>query len=286
MHAQKMDSPVLFQAAPTERLHPSLQKYLASPFAQSVRLNEERGYVVTNAGRPQVCGGLTRLLRARYYPNYKDNRSKRGRRVLIKGSSIEQGKQVDSDMGSYIAGHKTIDAVHPMARALIERFEGNGHILQAAQVPVKVEVGRITQADFITLDTRTNKLWLIEQKSGHPVGLHMKQGVFERTYRNVDNTKLNQWHLQLLYTKRSLIEAGVEITESRVIQIYEKKKKRTPAEKGKRLRGPRTNLEIKEHVPPPWTTTSPQQQQQQYQQPTLMKMQVLNHKKPRLNDGE
>lgn len=282
-----MDSPVLFQAAPADRLHPSLRQYLASPFAQSVRLNDSHspdggsgGYVVTNAGRPQVCGGLTRLLRARYYPNYIDNRSKRGRRVLIKGSSIEQGNQVDADVASYIAGHKTVDSVHPMARALIERFEGNGHIFQAAQVPVSVEMGRITQADFITLDTRTNKLWLIEQKSGHPVGLHTKQGVFERTYRNVDNTKLNQWHLQLLYTKRSLIAAGVNIAESRVVQIYEKKKKRATAQKGKRLRGPKTDLVIKEHVPPAWTATSAAPQAQQ----TLLKMQVLNHKKPRLNE--
>ncbi len=280
-----MISPVIFQAAPINRLHPSLARYLASSFAQSVRHNdadpEGRGYVATVAGRQQVCGGLTRLLRARYYPNYKDNRSKRGRRVLIKGSSSAQGIQVDTDIGDYIAGNKTVEAVHPMARALIERFEGNGHILQAAQVPVQIEPGRITQADFITLDTRTNKLWLAECKTGIPIGLHTKQGVFKQTYRNVDNTKLNQWHLQLLYTKRSLIASGVDIAESRVVQIYEKRKKRTPAQKGKRLRGSSTDLIIKEHVPPAWTASP---QSQHYHQPTLMKMKVLNTKKRRIDD--
>ncbi len=275
-----MDSLVIFQAA--KKLHPSLQQHLLSPFTRSVRHNEAgvdgRGYVVTKAGRSQVCGGLTRLLRARYYSHYKDNRSKRNyKKVAIKGSSAAQGIKVDDDIGQYVAGNKTLDKLHPMARALIEHVEAAGHVMQAAQVPVEVENGRVTQSDLITQNTRTGELWLWEGKTGAPTGLHRKQGFFNGRYNTVPCTKLNQWHLQLMYTRRALESAGVRIAHSRVIQIYEKKDMDKTKTK-KRGRGANTFFVIDEHVPPAWTANHPLQ-------PPPMKMTVIKRKKPRLDDS-
>jgi hypothetical protein len=247
-----MDSPVLFYVTPNiAALHTSLSKHLSSPLAQTARLNDH-GYVIVKSGRPQVCGGLTRLLRARFFAHYKDNRSKRNHKtVRVKGSSAAQGCKVDEDIGLYVAGEKTLKDTHPMACALIEHIESLGHTMQAAQVPVEVEPWRVTQADWLTRDSETGELWLWEVKTGYPVGLHRKQKQFTGAHAGVDCTKLNQWHLQLLYTKRALEAAGVKVAHSRVIQIHEKKDV-TP-NKMKRGRGSSAFYVIDKHVPPPWT---------------------------------
>jgi len=252
----------MYAATPTRPLHPSLTRYLHSDFVQTTRHNEDghgRGYLVTMGGRQVLCGGLLPLLKARYYAHHKSNRSKRNhKRVAIKGSSAKQGIRVDEDLAAYTAGTKPYAKLHRMAQALVDYWHEAGHELQACQVPVQVEFGRVTQCDVITRHTLTGQLWCFECKTGIPTTLHRKQGTFAHDLKHVDCTGLNIWHLQLLHTRRALEAAGVEIAQSRVIQIYEKRDlkkdvKDVPKGKKKRAKVEPCELVVKVHAPPSWT---------------------------------
>ena len=196
----------------------------------------------SKAGGTIKCGGLINTLKYRYYPKYKDNRSKRNwKKVKVKGSSSSQGKAVDKQVAASITGKAPR---HPMAKALLDYWHSIGHELQAAQVPVELTDGwmKLTQADVITKDTKTGKLWVWEVKSGQPTGLFVQQGNFLGLLSDVKCTKLHIWHLQLHYTKLALLAAGVNIEEARVIQIKENRGE---------------GLKIKVHEQPEWTKKIP-----------------------------
>jgi hypothetical protein len=218
---------VCFTSASIEELHPSLCKYLMNPIAQSARHVEDKGYMYQKAGRDITVGGLVNTLKYRYYPHYKDNRSKRKwKSTKIKGSSSTNGKNVDSQIALACQGGKLKGKPNAMAVRLLQYFQKElGHVLQAGQVPVEIPGGwlKMTQADLLTLDPKTGKLHLWEIKTGFPVGFHVKQGVFKNIEGNVDCKKLHIWHLQLHFTKLALQAAGVEVEEANVIQIYEEK---------------------------------------------------------------
>ncbi len=233
-----------FNAAPNGILHPSLARHLATPFAQSARYSDSSDrYEFRKAGNLIQVGGLINTLRYRFYPNYEENRSKRKwKTVKIKGSTAAQGKKVDSQISASIVG--PVKKMHPMAARLLAYWKEHGQTLQAGQVPVEIPGWlKMTQADLITRDEKTGKLWLWEIKTGASVGFHHKQGNMSGTLAKVECKKLNIWHLQLHYTRLALEAAGVEIAESRVIQIHE--------EKG--LKG----FVVKVYSPPEWTTMIP-----------------------------
>jgi hypothetical protein len=217
---------VCFTSASIEELHPSLCRYLMTPVAQSARYVDDKGYMYNKAGRDISVGGLVNALKYRYYPHYKDNRSKRKwKSTKIKGSSASKGKKVDSEIALACQG-PIKGKQNPMAARLLQYFQKElGHVLQAGQVPVELPGGwmKMTQADLLTLDPKTGKLHLWEIKTGFPVGFHVKQGKFMGIEGNVDCKKLHIWHLQLHFTKLALRAAGVEVEEANVIQIYEEK---------------------------------------------------------------
>lgn len=220
---------VCFTSASIDELHPSLCKHLLSTVAQSARFVEDQGYMYTKAGREITVGGLVNTLKYRYYPHYKDNRSKRKwKSTNIKGSSASKGKLVDSQLALACQGPLK-GKQNPMVVRLLEYFQKElGHVLQAGQVPVEIPGGwlKMTQADLLTLDPKTGKLYLWEIKTGFPVGFHVKQGTFKGIEGNVDCKKLHIWHLQLHFTKLALQAAGVSVDEANVIQIYEEKNKK------------------------------------------------------------
>lgn len=116
-----------------------------------------------------MYGGLISALRSKYYWHYNDYKSKRNHKtVKVIGSSIEQGKQVDTDIAAYIEGLRTPEQLHPMAVDLLKFWADKKHTLQAGQVPVVLNgMFRMTQADLITRDAK-GKLWLWEIKTGAP----------------------------------------------------------------------------------------------------------------------
>ncbi len=251
---------VIYTVTPTRPVHPSLAQHLASPFVQTVRHADRGGYRVrVGGGRELVWGGLLKMLESTYYPHYKSNRSRRNHKtVAIKGSSRSQGKRVDADLAAYTAGTKPYPKLHRMAQALVDHWRDSGHELVACQVPVQVEYGRVTQADVITRDTLTGRLWLAEIKSGWPVSLERKQGTFAGSLAHVECTKKNIWQLQLLRTQMALEAAGVEFAGASVIQVYETRPD-TPIvnESGKRKRAAKGPLKIKVHPQPAWTGREP-----------------------------
>ena len=239
---------VLFDRVPDHRaLEPSLWAYLQGPFCHQVRFDASaRCYVLTRGGTRLTFSGLLSQLKWTYYPKYKDNRSRRKRGTYVRGSNSEQGKNTDARICQVIAaGGKRPARLNKFARVILDYWEDNGHQLQAGQVPVELEVwGRITQADAITRHKRTGKLWMWEIKTGYPVGAHMKQGKFNAPLGHVDATKMNIWELQRHFTVQGLVEAGVQIRESRIIHVHvDRRNGSEPL--------------VKVRKPAPWTRTIP-----------------------------
>ena len=247
-HAAISDA-TLFSAAPLAQLHPALSEYLASAAPQTARLVKiptDKKYSVTayeysKGGRTIRVGGLRKMLEDAYYKHYKDNRSKRKfKTVNVKGSTNVQGKVVDRQLAAACTPEGRAKVKHPMAVHVMQHLNLIGHTVQAGQVPVELVGGscKMTQADLITRD-KNGKLWCIEIKSGMPVGFFHKQGTMTGRLAKhaVDCTKLNIWHLQLAYTRASLVAAGVPVEDSMILQVYEDKKE---------------GLVLKPHHPPDW----------------------------------
>jgi hypothetical protein len=240
----------LFAVSQKETLDPQLESYIKRDAVQTARFVEDR-YQYVKHGQRVACGGLVETLRYRFYPHYKDNRSKRKWHVKTKGSSKEQGKRVDSELLQYTRTGKVEKKAHKMTSALLDYWiKKRNHTLQAAQLPVEIEGGwnKMTQADVITRDEKTGDLYLWEVKTGFPVGGFVKQDFFRAPFSAVKCTKYNIWQLQLHYTREALEQKGLRFKEANVIQIYEKIEKK---EKSKR------ELVIKVHPQESWLSDAP-----------------------------
>jgi len=220
-----------FYLHPNEALiHPSIVKHAATRTIQSATFDKEDGkYHYWKTGNTFASGGLLSTLKYNYYPHYQENRSKRKwKKTNIRGSTCAQGKLVDKQIGEYtIAGGKgRPKRVTSMASALLGYWEAMGHIPQVAQLPVEItRWNRMTQADYITR-APDGRLWLWEVKTGFPVGGFRKQGEFKGEFKGVSCTKYNIWQLQLHFTREGLKKAGVDISESRIIQVHSDKSKK------------------------------------------------------------
>lgn len=212
----------LFFSLQNDKLEPTLGKHLSSVTVQTAAFNKKSGkYQFMKHGRIIECGGLTRFLKRSFYPNYKDNRSKRQwKKTKVKGSSKRQGKVVHAQVARSI--EKKVQKPHAMTSKILHFFKEKGHVLQAAEVPVELHgLNKLTQADLITRD-QTGNLWLWELKTGMPTGFFRKQGELLR-FKNIEATKLNCWQLQLAYTRKALELSGVKISQARILHIYEHK---------------------------------------------------------------
>lgn len=190
-------------------------------------------------GRTTLMCGLIERIRARHYHHHKRNRSKRNhKRVAVVGSSSAQGKTVDRQLKRAAEGNP-VKKPHPMTARLQAYWAAEGHTLVACQVPVRVRDFFLcmTEADALTMDA-AGRLWLWEVKTGAPVGFHRAQGTLSHV--RGDEVPCNGqaiWQLQLHYTRRALEAAGVQICNSRVIQVHEHKKE---------------GLKLQVHAPPEW----------------------------------
>lgn len=215
-----------FTCAPIDELHPSLAKHLHSQLAQTARYDPDtKSYRFLKNGVNISCGGVHNTLKSIFYPHYKDNRSRRSKKVKVKGSSKAQGIRVDRELANMVEGVLPKRKMHPMTHKILSYFEAVGERLQAAQVPVCLTTNatKLTQADLITMDAQ-GRLILYELKTGAPIGFRVKQGTFQvHNFEDIPCTKKNIWQLQLAYTRMGLEAAGIPIYKSFVIQIFEKK---------------------------------------------------------------
>jgi len=214
-----------YTSAPIDALHTDLARHLHSPVAQSAHYDPAiRCYRFKKNGVNVSCGGVHKTLEYIFYPHYKSNRSRRKSNVKVKGSTKAQGSRVDQEISDMVEG-KHPKKMHPMTHKILSYFVANGERLQAAQVPVELttDVVKLTQADVITVDSQ-GRLILYEIKTGAPVGFLRKQGTFQVAgFEDVPCTKKNIWQLQLAYTRMALLQAGVPIFKSFVLQIFENK---------------------------------------------------------------
>lgn len=264
MKKSKNKNETIFFCCSIDTLDASLATHVHSKPIQSARLvqlsKKYAKYSFNNYGQQVQCGGVHKLIKSKHFPSYKDNRSRRARGTQVKGSSKQKGKRVDRELALAVEGRLPMMKKHdPFTDRLLAYFSSIGHTLQAAQVPCELPGPKMTQADLITQD-HFHCLWLWELKTGMPVGFHMTQGVLRNVplmcqhcgalgraakcaqcgkpnAGYVDSKKLNQWHLQLHYTRQALVKAGVRISQSRVIQIYQHAKK---------------GIVIEVHQPPAW----------------------------------
>jgi len=214
-----------YTSAPIDCLHPELARHLHSAVAQSAHYDDStKCYRFKKNGIYHTCGGVHKTLESIFYPHYKNNRSRRKSSVKVKGSSKAQGSRVDREISGMVEG-KHPKKMHPMTHKILSYFKNNKERLQAAQVPVELTTNavKLTQADVITMDEK-GRLILYEIKTGAPVGFSRKQGVFQVAgFQDVPCTKKNIWQLQLAYTRMALVEAGIPIFKSYVLQIFDNK---------------------------------------------------------------
>jgi len=227
----------MYSVCARDLLHPSLCAYIESGAADAIGFDKKRK--TYNFKRPDghtmLYGGLVSKLKQLYYPRYKH--TKRRTQTQKKGSNAELGTRIDNEIMMVTASkeyppgkRKKIKRFHKMtARIIKEVVEERGHVLQCSQLPVKVEpLSRITQVDFITLDPATGRLHMWELKTGYTPGMYTTKGkgTFQgKQLAGIQCTKYGIWELQRYWTERALREAGIDVAQSNVINIYEDTKK-------------------------------------------------------------
>lgn len=218
----------LYTVAPAQQLDASLSKYLATGFPESVSFDAK---AKTYSSKGQLYGGLVNTLKSRYYPKYKD--TKRRKKTQKKGSNSVQGKRVDAEIMKLLEPRDVKDAkkgkpLDPFTVQIRKYWADHGHTLQASQLPVFIKrFSKISQIDCITRDHR-GKLWLWEVKSGFTPGMNTTRGKgnFAAPLQETPITKARIWNLQRYWLHRAAVEAGIDIYQSRVLNVYHNAKKK------------------------------------------------------------
>lgn len=197
--------------------NPKLVKYLHNPLIQSVGFNGHMYTYKDKDGAPRQTGGLISTLKKIYYPDFevKKRQYRRKNKKNKKGASTRTiGITIDKQIQSYIKIGKK--PKNKLAIALVEYLENHcKQSLQAAQVPV-FTLKKVTQADIITQDEAGN-LYMVEVKSGY--NQCQAQGTL-RTLPDVPNTIKNHWELQRHFTHKGLVEGGLDIKASYIVNVY------------------------------------------------------------------
>jgi hypothetical protein len=212
-----------------KKANKNLLNYVSKPIIKAIAFN---GNSYTLNGK--CVGGLLPALTKKYYPDYlQKKRQHRGKR-LRKASTRKQGIAIDNQLEAYVRDGKR--PRNQLAKAIVAYLEDQcGHTIQAAQMPVVIRFFdgiRISQADIITEDS-AGRLYMVEVKSGY--NQSRSQGVLTDVEGDVDNNRKNHWELQRHYTHRGLVEGGLPIEASYVLNVYQEgkrvtvKKRKNPA---------------------------------------------------------
>lgn len=199
-----------------------IERYLSNRRIQSIVFDADTKSYRCDQGKR---GGLTSSLKGLYYPYYQRVRKKgkfRATKRRRKASSMKRGKQIDQEIQHYVACGKVPQ--DPMALAVVHYLERDKpcHVIEACQLPLFVQVGdqeRITQADVITSDEK-GRLWMWEIKSGWNQA--KAQGYLQQLRPlKVPSMDHNHWELQRHYTHKGLVESGLPVYKSHVLNVFE-----------------------------------------------------------------
>ncbi len=198
-----------------------LVNYLSRPEIEGIEFDEARRMYRDAEGKHY--GGLLSKLQKMYYPYWKRKRRsyrRKGVTIARKGSSAKEGKTVDKQLTEYVrTGKKPKNA---MARAIVAYFEKeNNQRIVAAQVPLYALHGlRITQADLIVANP-DGSLLMMEVKCGY--NRTQKQGDM-KGLPGVPCRQNEIWELQRHYTHKGLVESGLPIVGSHILNVYKEGK--------------------------------------------------------------
>ena len=257
-------------------LHPSISSHLSTPLIASVGRNPVNGkFTYEEDGRKKECGGIIWQLKKFYYPKYKEptrnGKAKRRRRTYQRGSTDKEGIEVHAQITKFVGlGDKRPKRMKAKTRAILNHLENElGHTLQASEIPVFIPGWSIvTQADLITMD-KAGKLGMLKIKAAFPSAGYRTQKQepnMRPPLQAVKSTKYNHWQLQREYTHRALVNAGVQIEESRIIQVKTDKRK----EQG---------LVVNVLPNPVWTKKVPPIRKRQSSQPVIKSVKAYREKK-------
>jgi len=200
----------------------SLVAYLNQPKIQSLGFDKARKMYCDSEGR--YYGGLLSKLKQMYYPYWerkrKNYRRRKGKVVARKASSASEGKSVDKQLTEYVRSGKRPRS--NMARAIIAYFEESAQQrIVAAQVPLYAMQGtRVTQADLIVANA-DGSLVMIELKCGY--NRTQKQGDL-KSLPGVPCRQNEIWELQRHYTHKGLVESGLPLIGSHILNVYKEGK--------------------------------------------------------------
>lgn len=199
----------------------ALVEYLSRPEIESIEFDSSRRMYCNGEGRH--FGGLLSKLQQLYYPYWQRKRRsyrRKGAIVTRKASSATEGKNVDKQLTEYVRTGKK--PRHAMARAIVSYFEDQcNQRIVAAQVPLYALHGsRITQADLIVANA-DGSLVMIEVKCGY--NRTQKQGDL-KGLPGVPCRQNEIWELQRHYTHKGLVESGLPLIGSHVLNVYKEGK--------------------------------------------------------------
>ena len=205
-----------------------LQKYLTQPEVHSAQLEPRGKYMIytytDKYGKKVRTGGLTAFLKDKFYKYFKVSKRRFNRKGFQKkASSRALGNRIDKELSMVVEGRQK-KKWHPFTLEIQKYWSLKGYTPIAAQLPVVVSGStRMTQADVILKDSK-DRLWMHELKTGH-VAVGIVKGSFAAPFQSTPCSKGNQWDLQRHFTEMSLKERGLPLYGSRVLHVYEDKKR-------------------------------------------------------------
>lgn len=226
------------------RVKEYLDKRVISTFSLK-KVGKTTEYKYLKKGSMTTCYGLLSKVKKVFYPDFDPYASTASggvkkriytRSALRAGSTRKEGERVDNEIALWTerGGGPPDKKWHKLTKKLVSTLHAQGHVPQAAQVPVvffnwEHPFGRATCADLITKDAG-GRLCLWEVKTGMPVMQRAKKAFFRHVKDAHGNlipcTTKDMWQFQLHFTEKGLIDGGMPIESSRIIMVCKSKEKK------------------------------------------------------------
>ena len=230
----------MYTLATNASLEPSLQRYLNGAFVRSVRMEVKYNhptYTYVKHGVRCSTSGIHSTLKRMYYPEYTYR--KRRSKTLKKGSNKKEGVKVGKQIERYISKGKKPS--HRFAKHIVKFLERQKqHSIVACEVPVRIDTLQcVTQADILSQDSK-GRIWVWELKCGSPNT--RAQGKLKSPLHDIGNSRLSHWELQRHFTTLGLIDSGVNVYRSAILQVYDQYNRQTKC----------TQVKVKVRNPAKW----------------------------------